>query len=250
MAGHSHWAGIKFKKGIADAKRGRLFSRLAKAIIVAARDGGSSPDMNLKLRYAIDKAKEASMPKENIERAIKRGTGELAGGALDSVVYEGYGPGGVAVLCDLLTDNRNRTAGEIRKTFEVHGGKLGSTGCVAWMFTAKGLLTVRTEDVNEDDLLEVVLEAGGEDMKREGDIFEIVCAPGAFQALRAALHEHRIASEVAEITQMPSTTVDVEGETAHRVLKLVAALEDHDDIQQVYANFNVPDEVMAAAMSE
>ena len=250
MAGHSHWAGIKFKKGIADAKRGRLFSKLAKAIIVAARDGGGSPDTNLKLRYAIDKAKEASMPKDNIERAIKRGTGEVAGRAFESLNYEGYGPGGVAVLCDLLTDNRNRTAGEIRRIFEVHGGKLGSSGCVAWMFTAKGLFTVPAADVDEDTLMEVVLEAGAEDMKRQDDIFEITCHPGAFQGLRAALHEHRIAPDVAEITQMPSTTVDVAGNVGHKVLKLVAALEDQDDVQQVYANFNVPDEVMAAAAAD
>ena len=247
MAGHSHWAGIKFKKGIADAKRGRLFSKLAKAIIVAARDGGGSPDTNLKLRYAIDKAKESSMPKDNIERAVKRGTGEIEGRAFESLAYEGYGPAGVAVLCDLLTDNRNRTAGEIRKAFEVHGGKLGSTGCVAWMFSAKGLITVAAEGVDEDELMELVLDAGAEDMKREGDVFEITCEPSAFQDLKAALFERRIETQVAEITQLPSTTVDVEGDTAHKVLKLIAALEDHDDVQQVYANFNMPDEILEAA---
>ena len=250
MAGHSHWAGIRFKKGIADARRGRLFSKLAKAIIVAARDGGGKPDTNLKLRYAIDKAKEASMPKDNIDRAIKRGTGEIEGRALESLNYEGYGPGGVAVLCELLTDNRNRTAGEIRKIFEVHGGKLGGSGCVAWMFSAKGLLTVPAANVDEDRVMEVALEAGADDMTRQGDFFEIICHPAAFQDLRAALHEHRIPTEVAEITQMPSSTVDVEGDTGRRLLKLVAALEDQDDVQQVYANFNVPDDVMAAAAAE
>lgn len=245
MAGHSHWKSIKHKKRMVDAKRGKLFSKLSRLILVAARQGGGDPDMNLPLRYAIDKAKAVSMPAENISRAIKKGTGELEGGQLDQVVYEGYGPGGVAILCDALTDNRNRTTSELRKAFEIHGGKMGSSGCVAWMFKSKGMFVVETKAVDEDRLLEVALEAGAEDAKRNGEVFEVTCAPPNYQQLNTALQQARIPAVSAELTQVPSTMVDLDGETGRKMLRLMDALEDMDDIQNVYSNFNVPDEVMA-----
>ena len=179
MAGHSHWAGIKHKKALIDAKRGKVWSKMAKAIIVAAKMGGGDPDQNLRLRYAIDDAKSVSVPKDNITRAIKKGTGELAGGNLEEVIYEGYGPSGVAVLCEVLTDNRNRTAPEIRKVFEIAGGKLGSTGCVAWMFDSKGLFLISSDKTDEDTLMELALEAGADDVAAVGDKFEITCDPNS-----------------------------------------------------------------------
>ena len=181
MSGHSHWAGIKHKKALVDAKRGKLWSKLSKAIIVAAKIGGGDPDANLRLRYAIDDAKAVSMPKDNIQRAIKKGTGELDGGNLEEVIYEGYGPGGVAMLCEVLTDNRNRTAPEIRKIFEISDGKLGGTGCVAWMFESKGLFLIPADQIDEDKLMEIALEAGADDVRRAGDKFEVTCDPDAYQ---------------------------------------------------------------------
>ncbi|MEX0701273.1 MAG: YebC/PmpR family DNA-binding transcriptional regulator [Planctomycetales bacterium] len=244
MAGHSHWANIAHKKGIVDKKKGKLFGKLNRAIIVAAQRGGD-PAMNLALRYAIDKARQASMPKDNIERAIKKGTGELEGEAYDSVIYEGYGPGGVAVLCDILTDNRNRTAGEIRKIFEIHGGNLGATNCVAWMFERKGMFLVPESAIEEDRLFEIALEAGAEDVRGEGNSFEVRCAPESFPQVEEALAAAGVSPEVAEISRVPANTVDLDAETSRAVLKLVEALEDQDDVQSVTANFNIPDEVMA-----
>jgi len=247
MAGHSHWAGIKHKKALVDAKRGKLWSRLAKAIIVAAKHGGGDPDANLRLRYAIDDAKAVSMPKDNIQRAIKRGTGELDGGNLEEVVYEGYGAGGVAILCEVLTDNRNRTAGEIRKIFELANGKLGSSGCVAWMFDSKGLLLVPAEAVEEEKLMELALEAGADDVQRVGDKFEITCDPTVFRDLTKAIAEAGIQPETAEITRIAQNNVDVaDPDTAQKVLKLMERLDEHDDVQNVSANFNIPDEVLKA----
>ncbi len=245
MAGHSHWANIARKKATIDNKRGKLWSRLSKAIIVAAKCGGGDPDMNLKLRYAIDAAKAVSMPKENISRAIKRGTGELDGGNLEEVLYEGYGAGGVAVLCEILTDNRNRTAGEIRKIFEVTNGKLGATGCVAWMFDRKGLFVVPTDSIDEDTLLEFALEAGADDVKQVEDNFEITCDPSVFAEVGTALQEKGIQCEASEITRIPQSTVDLDADTARKVLQLMEKLDDHDDVQSVSANFNIPDEAMA-----
>jgi YebC/PmpR family DNA-binding regulatory protein len=247
MSGHSHWAGIKHKKGAVDAKRGKLFSKLSKAIIVAARHGGGDPDANLKLRYAIDKARQASMPKDNIDRAVKKGTGELEGGSLAEIVYEGYGPHGVAVICEILTDNRNRTAGEIRKMFEVSGGNLGQTGCVAWMFERKGLFVVDAKHVEEDRLLEVVLEAGADDVNNVEGMFEVTCDPAQFQAVREALENARIPTEVAELSQIPSTTVDLNADQGRKVLRFMEALDEHEDVQNVYANFNIPESAMAEA---
>lgn len=245
MAGHSHWAGIKHKKALIDNKRGKLWSKLSKAIIVAARAGGGDPDMNLRLRYAIGDAKAVSMPKDNIERAIKKGTGELDGGNFDEVAYEGYGPGGVAVLCDVLTDNRNRTAGEVRKIFELADGKLGSTGCVAWMFDRKGLFLVPCDKVDEDKLMEIALEAGAEDVQRADDNFEVTCEPADFQSVTDALAAAKLKTEMAKVCMIPKDTVDLDGETASKVLKLMERLDDHDDVQDVSANFNIPEEVMA-----
>jgi len=250
MAGHSHWAGIKHKKALVDAKRGKLWSKLAKAIIVAARTGGGDPATNLRLRYAIDEAKGASLPKDNIERAIKRGTGEIEGGTLEEVVYEGYGAGGVAVLCQALTDNRNRTAPEIRKIFELGDGKLGSTGCVAWMFESKGLFLVSADQADEESLMEVALEAGAEDIHSEPDGYQVTCSPDVFQDVADALSEAGIKTEAAKIELMPQNTVDLDVDNARKVLRLMEKLDDHDDLQNVASNYNIPDDVMAQIETE
>ena len=248
MAGHSHWAGIKHKKALVDAKKGKMWSRLSKAIIVAAKMGGGDPDANFRLRTAIDAAKAMSMPKENIARAIKKGTGEIAGGSLEEVSYEGYGPGGVAILCEVLTDNRNRTAPEVRKCFEMSDGKLGSAGCVAWMFEKKGFFLVAADKTDEDSLMEVALEAGAEDVKREGDKFQLTCTPDDYEAVGKALAAAGIEPDVGELTLLPQNTVDVDDPaTARKLLKLVERLDDHDDVQNVSANFNIADEIMAEA---
>jgi len=245
MAGHSHWAGIKHKKALIDNKRGKLWSKLSKGITVAAKMGGGDPEMNLRLRYAIDAAKAVSMPKDNIDRAIKKGTGELAGGNLDEILYEGYGPGGVAILCEVLTDNRNRTAGEIRKYFDLAGGNLGATNCVAWMFETKGLFLIDTANVDEDELMELALEAGADDVKADDGKYEVTCEVGAFQAVKQALADREIETELAEITRLPSNTVDLDVPTARKVVKLLEKLDDHDDVQNVSTNANIPDEALA-----
>jgi len=246
MAGHSHWAGIKHKKALADSKRGKLWSKLSKAIIVAARTGGGDPEMNLRLRYAINDAKAMSMPKDNIERAIKKGTGELEGGDLEEVVYEGYGPSGVAVMCDILTDNRNRTAPEIRKIFELSDGKLGATGCVAWMFDRKGLISVGDEQIGEEQLMELALEAGADDVRHQDGTYEVICDPEVFSDVSEAVEKAGLQTEICEITRLPQDTVELDAETGRKVLKLMERLDDHDDVQNVSANFNIPE----AAMTE
>ncbi len=246
MSGHSHWATIKRAKGAADAKRGKVFSKLSRAIIIAARAGGGDPDMNLKLRYAIDKARQASMPKDNIERAIKKGTGEAEGVHFEELVYEGYGPGGVAMLVDVTTDNRNRAAGEIRKIFERSGGKMGSAGSVAWMFERKGLLAVDAKTADEDRLMEIALEGGADDLKRSDSNFEITCDPAAFGKVQEALHQNGIATTTAEITQLPKTPMDVDAETAKKVLKMMEALDEHDDVQNVYSTMTINEAVLAS----
>ena len=245
MAGHSHWAGIKHKKGIADKKRGKLFGKLSRAIIVAAQQGGGDPDMNLSLRYAIDRARKASMPKDNIDRAVQKGCGESDGLQFVDIVYEGYGAGGVAVLCEALTDNRNRTAGEVRKAFEVHGGNLGSSGCVAWMFQRRGLFTISREGTSEDQVFEVALEAGADDVEDLGEIFQVVSSVESFQAVSGAFTEAGVETEVAEIAQVASSTVELDAANGRRVLNLLETLEDQDDMQTVTANFSLPDEVLA-----
>jgi YebC/PmpR family DNA-binding regulatory protein len=246
MAGHSHWANIARKKSLIDAKRGKLWSKLAKAIIVAAKHGGADPDANLRLRYAIDAAKAVSMPKDNIQRAIKTGTGELKGGDLEESLYEGYGAGGVAVLCEILTDNKNRTAPEIRKIFEMCGGKLGGTGCVAYLFERKGVVRVPQASCSEDRLMEIALEAGADDVKLAGDRWEVPCEPGAMAAVVDAVRQAGLEVEANEIVRVPTNTVAVDDvETARKVLDLMERLDDHDDVQSVAANFSIPDEAMA-----
>jgi YebC/PmpR family DNA-binding regulatory protein len=249
MAGHSHWSKIKRAKASTDAKRGREWSKLAKRIIVAARTGGGKPEENLNLRYAIDDAKAANMPNDTIDRAIKKGTGELGGVTYERVLYEGYGPGGVAFLVDCLTDNRNRTAPEMRKAFERAGGQLGAANCVAWMFEQKGTFVVPSENTDEDPLLEIALEAGADDVRREEDLFEVTCQPAAFRDVKQALADKGVETISAEVAMVPSNTVTVEGDTARKVMSLMEALEDHDDVQNVCANFDVPDEVMAEVSS-
>lgn len=249
MSGHSHWATIKHKKGAIDAKRGKLFSKLSRAIIIAARHGGGDPDANLKLRYAIDKAREVSMPKDNIERAIKRGTGETEGLVFEEILYEGYGPGGVAVLVEILTDNRNRTSGEIRKIFDRAGGKMGSAGCVSYMFERKGVFTVDAKAIEEDALLSIVLDAGADDMKRSGNEFEITSEASAFNQVQAALQKAGLTLLVAEIMQVAKTPVDVDMETGKKVVRLMDALDDNEDVQHVYSNVNVSEEMVMNADS-
>lgn len=244
MAGHSHWAKIKRKKAVTDSRRGRLWSKLARNIIVAAKKGADPAD-NLTLRYAIDAAKAENMPADTIDKAIKKGAGELGGAEYLPVVYEGYAPGGVAVLVEALTDNPTRTAPEIRKSFERSGGNLGAMNCVAWMFKSKGVLTVSTSSIGEDALMEVVLDAGADDIQNQGDVFEIVCDPTAFEAVRKALQDRGVATQTAEITRVPDATVTVPAETATQIIAMIENLEENDDVQKVHANFAVSDEAAA-----
>ncbi|MBL9122154.1 MAG: YebC/PmpR family DNA-binding transcriptional regulator [Planctomycetaceae bacterium] len=246
MAGHSHWANISRKKALVDNKRGKLWSKLSKAIIVAAKLGGPDPDMNVRLRCAVDAAKAVSMPKDNIQRAIKRGAGESEGINFDEILYEGYGAGGVAILCEVLTDNRNRTASELRKVFELNDGKLGESGCVGWMFERKGLFVLPAAGVAEEDLMELALEAGADDVKSSDGRFEVICDPGSFQQVAAALEQASLRVDSQEITRIPSSTVELDLETARKVLNLVEKLDDHDDVQSVSANFSIPDEALTA----
>lgn len=251
MAGHSHWAGIKHKKAIIDARRGKLWSKLARMIIVAARQGGGDPEMNLALRYAIEKARAANMPKDTIEKAVKRGTGGLEGASYEEVVYEGYGPGGVAIMVEVLTDNRSRTAPEMKKVFERHGGSMGASGCVSWMFSKRGLITVSTSAVDEDRLLELALSAGAEDMKASGDVYEITCEPAQFSSLRKSLEDAGVPLNVAEIAMVPKTSVSVtDPSVAKKVIELMEAIEDHDDVQNAYSNFDIPADILAKASSQ
>ena len=245
MSGHSHWAGIKHKKAANDAKRGKVWSKIARIIIVAAKSGGGDPSQNLALRYAIDKAKQANMPKDTIEKAIKKGTGE--GGAInfEEVLYEGYAPGGVAIMIEALTDNRNRTGPEIKKIFEKRGSSLGTSGCVNYMFSKKGLITINTDAIDENELMEIALASGADDMERVGNVFEITCAPEAYEELKKVIDEKEIPTEVAEISMVPANTIPIsELETAKKILNLMEDFEDHDDVQNVYANFDIPEEIL------
>jgi len=246
MSGHSHWAGIKHKKAAVDAKRGKAWSKISRMIIVAAKQGGGDPSANLTLRYAIDKAKAANMPKDTIEKAIKKGTGELEGTSFEEVLYEGYGQNGIAIMVEALTDNRNRTGPEIKRVFEKHGGSLGASGCVNWMFTKKGLITVNAANVGEEQLLEIALNAGADDMQAVGEVFEITCEPVAYEELKKTLEENEIPIEVAEISMVPQSTIDIADEhTAKKIISLMEAFEDHDDVQNTYANFDISEEIIA-----
>jgi YebC/PmpR family DNA-binding regulatory protein len=246
MSGHSKWSSIKHKKGAADAKRGKLFSKLSRAIIVAAREGGADPDGNASLATAIQKARDASMPKDNIERAIARGAGTATEGEVyETVTYEGYGPEGVAVFVEALTDNRNRTAAEVRHVFAKHEGNLGTSGAVAWLFERKGVLIVPAEGVDEEDVMLVAADGGAEDVELDGSSFQVISAPDDLAAVRAALDEAGIAYDSAELTMLPKTTVSVDDESsAKKLVRLMEALEDNDDIQAVYANFDIPEGIL------
>jgi YebC/PmpR family DNA-binding regulatory protein len=244
MAGHSKWAGIKHKKAIVDSRRGKLFTKLARAITVAAKEGGGDPEGNPRLALAISKARDASMPKDNIERAIAKGTGAGADAdALEDVVYEGYGPGGVAMLVEAVTDNRNRTGSDVRHIFSKHGGSLGEPGSVAYLFDKKGLVVVDGERYSEDDLM-VAIDAGAEDISMDADVFEVLCEPTDLTAVRTALEEAGIDIETAEVTQLPKVRVPLDEATATKLLKLIDALEDQDDVDTVHANFDVDAEVL------
>lgn len=246
MSGHSKWSSIKHKKGAADAKRGRIFTRLIKEITVAARLGGGDPDGNPRLRTAIQAAKAENMPKDNIERAIKKGTGELEGVSYDEVNYEGYGPGGVAMLIECLTDNKNRAVADIKHIFDRHGGSLGEPGCVAWMFEKRGMIIFEKDKVDEEKLLETALEAGADDVIEEETEFEVIMAPSDFETVKKAFDSEGMTYSVAEISMVPQNTVKLEGKKAEQMLNLMEAFEDNDDVNHVYANFDIPDEVMEA----
>ena len=243
MSGHSKWSTIKHKKGAADKKRGKIFTKLIKEITVAARMGGGDMEANPRLRQAVAAAKAQNMPKENFERAIKKGTGELEGVSYEEIIYEGYGPGGVAVMVECLTDNRNRTIADVRYMFSKAGGNVGTDGCVAWMFDKKGLIAVAKDAVDEDTLMELALDAGAEDIKDEGDVFEVITDPGDFEAVQAAVDDAGIACEMAEITRLPQTMTAVTGKEAEQMVRFMEALDDCDDVQKFYTNADIPDEV-------
>ena len=244
MSGHSKWSSIKHKKGITDARRGKVFTKLIKEITVAARMGGGDPDANPRLRTAIAAAKSENMPKDNIERAIKKGTGELEGVAYEEVYYEGYGPGGAAVLVESLTDNKKRTVADIRYVFSKAGGNLGEVGCVAWMFENKGIFVFEKGDTDEETLMEVVLDAGGEDIRDEESTLEVITSPKDFEAVKNALDERNMRYLLAEITMVPKSTVKLEDKQAEQMLRLMDSLEDSDDVQKVFSNFDIADKTL------
>ena len=249
MSGHSKWAGIKHKKAIIDAKKGKAFSKVSKEITVAAKMGGGNAEMNPRLRLAIEKAKEVNMPSDNVKRAVMKGTGELPGTTYEEITYEGYGPGGVALMMDVLTDNKNRTVGEIRHILTKHNGNMGESGCVAWMFEKKGYILVSKKDIDEDTLMSVALDAGADDFKNdpEEENYEITTSPEDFNKVKEHLIKAKIKLGPSEVTMIPQNYVKLEGKDAERMIKLMDLLEDHDDVQNVYANFDVPDDMMEGA---
>jgi YebC/PmpR family DNA-binding regulatory protein len=246
MSGHSKWHNIRLKKGKMDAERGKAFTKLAREIIVAAKAGGGNPDANARLRLAIQKARENSMPADNIKRAIQRGTGELDGINYDEISYEAYGPGGAAVMVDTLTDNRNRTVADLRNLFSKNGGSLGEQGCVAWIFDPKGIISVPKENADEETVMMAALEAGAEDVRVEEETYDVITAPEDLPVVRQALENAKIRFLLAETTMLPKSTVELQGKEAQQMLRLLESLEDHDDVQHVYANFDIPENVMAA----
>jgi YebC/PmpR family DNA-binding regulatory protein len=246
MSGHSKWSTIKHKKGAADAKRGKIFTKLIKEITVAARMGGGDPEGNPRLRTAISAARAENMPKDNIERGIKKGTGELEGVSYEEASYDGYGPGGAAVLVDCLTDNKNRSVADIKHLFERYGGNLGEPGCVTWIFEQRGLVVFEKDKVDEDQLIDLALEAGAEDVIEEGTEFEVVTAPTDFETVKKAIDDAGLPYTLAEVTKIPKNMVKIEGKKAQQMINLMQALEDHDDVNHVYANFDIADDVMEA----
>jgi YebC/PmpR family DNA-binding regulatory protein len=248
VSGHSKWSSIKHKKGVADARRGKLFSKLSRAIIVAAREGGADPAANLALQNAIEKARSYSVPKDNIERAIARGSGaDTDAESFEHVVYEGYGPNGVAILVEALTDNRNRTAADVRAAFAKHDGNLGGSGAVAWLFERRGVVLVDAERFDEDELTLAAAEGGADDVEQEGSSFRVTCGPESLSAVRQAIEDAGMEVDSAELTMVPKTTVNLDDENAaKKTLRLIDALEESDDVQEVYANFDIPEQVMEA----
>ena len=251
MSGHSKWAQIKHKKAQVDAKKGKIFTKIVKEISVAARLGGGDPEKNPRLRLAIDRAREVNMPSDNIKRAIMKGTGELPGTSYEEIVYEGYGPGGVALLIEVMTDNKNRTVSEIRHLLSKHGGSLGESGCVSWIFEKKGYILIDKKAVDEDTLLSVALDAGAEDLKNDEkeDNYEIIVPPDKLKEVKNAIEQAGINVSMAEVTMLPKNYVPVEGSVAEQMIKLMEALEEHDDVQNVYANFDMPEEAMSKVSS-
>jgi len=247
MSGHSKWSSIKHKKAAKDAKKGQLYTKLNREITIAARMGGGDINANPRMRTAVLTAKAASMPAENIERAIKKGTGELEGVSYEEIVYEGYGPGGTAILVHVLTDNKNRTVSEMRRLFAKHGGNMGESGCVAWMFDKKGLITVDKGQIDEDRLIALVLDGGAEDVREEVDLFEIVTPPQDFEKVRELLQRGNVAMVTAQVSMMPKSTVTLDKKFAEQALNLTTELEDHDDVQSVAANYDIPDEIIEKA---
>lgn len=246
MSGHSKWANIKHRKGKQDAQRAKIFTKLGKEIILAAKQGGGDPDNNLRLKNVIQKARAANMPMDNITRVIQKATGELAGVNYEELTYEGYGPGGAAVMLEILTDNRNRTAGDIRHLFSKYGGNMGETGCVGWMFEKKGVITVEKEglDKDADEIMMLSLDAGADDVREEEDSFEITCSPEEFNSVEAAIRDAGLNPLAAEVAMVPQNTVALEGDDAVKMLKLMDALEEHDDVQNVFSNFDIDDDVI------
>lgn len=244
MSGHSKWAGIKHRKGAVDAQRGKIFSKLTREITVAARLGGSNPETNNRLRMVLDKAKGNNMPSDNIKRAIQRGTGELPDVVVEEVTYEGYGSNGVAILIEAMTDNKNRTTAEIRKVFSRGGGNLGESGCVSWMFSKKGCISIDKNEIGEDELLEIITQAGAEDLKLEDDVYEIITEVQNFEAVKNALNKNNIKLKFSETSMVPQNYIKIDPNGARSVLKLIETLEDNEDVQEVYSNLDIPDEII------
>lgn len=247
MGGHSHWAGIKHKKALVDAKKGKIFTKILREITIAAKMSGGNPDQNPRLRKAMDDARAANMPMENMKRAIMKGTGQLPGVSYEEITYEGYGPGSTAVIVECTTDNKNRTFAEIRKIFTSRGGSIGTSGCVSYMFKNKGVIVVNKDAIGEDDLMNLALEAGAEDVRTEGEAYEVITAPDAtFDAVKKAIEAKGITPESAELTMLPDTEVNITDEhTAESLLNMIEELDDHDDTKNVYSNYNIPDDIMA-----
>ena len=247
MGGHSHWAGIKHKKALVDAKKGKVFTKILREITIAAKMSGGNPDQNPRLRKAMDDARAANMPSDNVKRAIMKGTGQLPGVSYEEITYEGYGPGSTAVIVECTTDNKNRTFAEIRKIFTSRGGSIGTSGCVSYMFKSKGVIVVAKDAIGEDDLMNLALEAGAEDVRTEGEAYEVITAPDAtFEAVKKAIEDKGITPESAELTMLPDTEVNITDEhVAETLMKMMEELDDHDDTKNVYSNYNIPDDIMA-----